>query len=120
MGVDASAASLQQAPYRPLSNTQRRALAWMEVTLYERRRLPDSQSAQTVAQSACWHSSELDSVLAKAIAKAVGHSDPLVFLQACSQWQLPLPALDLLRRDGASKRALWRQLRRYARPAVGS
>lgn len=118
--MDVGAATLQQAPYRPLSSTQRKALAWMDVTVYQRRRLPHSQPASLASESTSWQGSELETALARAIAKSVGHSDPLAFVQACNRWQLPLPALDLLRRDGASKRALWQHLRRYARPAVGS
>jgi hypothetical protein len=99
----------------PLTASQARALALMEVDVYLRRRLPRSLAAAGVpsgeTSAAGWSEADCALPLARAVARAGGLSDAAAWSAAWRQAGLPLPDLADLRVSAAAKRALWLQMR---------
>jgi hypothetical protein len=107
--------TLEQAALRPLTKSQSRALALMEVDVYQRRKLPRAVHATDGApaefSSGGWSEADCASPLACAVARAAGMPDAHAWSAAWLQSGLLLPDLGELRARPAAKRALWQQLR---------
>jgi len=106
--------------FRPLGAAQLTVLAALEIDIYQRRQLPrvappvaPAMPAQAApAAAVTWTDADVDSPLARAIARAAHIVD---VRQWSKQWlaaHLSLPDLAQLRADAPAKRALWRLIRR--------
>lgn len=106
--------ALDLSARRPPSASQLRALALMEVDVYQRRGLPRSRvdaAASGGTAPRVWSEAEFALPLARALARAAGMADAAAWSAAWLQAGLALPDLAELRAAPAAKRALWRQMR---------